>query len=690
LRSPKHIRTLRLTTLLVALLIIAWILVTHLYDNVRVSPPVERAPTAGESEQDKGEVDPVSASALAPPETRAVDTRQRLLFLSAEEALKTGDVESFALLAEALRDYPLHPYLEYAALRRGIDAADSATVNAFLERHRDTPLASRLRDAWLNRMATEGRWADYARFQVPATTAAWRCRSLRALIEIGREQEAFAGITPLWLTGRSQSKECDPVFTAWRQAGALTPELIWERIGLAMDSNNPQLADYLKGLLPEGERHWVDDWLAIHKDPTQIIDGAGGLVGHPLPDLVLAHGLTRLAQTDAAAAAYAWEQMRQHLSFPSELAERTTQRLGLRLLSSDVARGLDLLGAIRATEVNLDFQDRRLRAALEQQAWGHVADWIAAMPDGEHKHDHWLYWHARAEDALGHHELAANLYRRAAEGIGLWGLLAADRVGIPYSLRHAPTPADPERIRRVEESAAMARIRELRELGRSADMRREWRELTGGMGPPDLLAAAIAAQRLAWHDQAIFTLARAEYWDDLELRFPLAYSDPILQQAAETRLDPAWVLAIARQESVFSPHIVSHAGAIGLMQLMPATAREVAARIDLPTPSPRDLSDPGLNLRLGTAYLAQMEERFNGHPALASAAYNAGPHRVERWLPKQPLAADLWIATIPFNETRGYVRRVLAYRAIYAARLGQTTQRVMDTLPDVVEPPPTG
>ena len=312
------------------------------------------------------------------------------------------------------------------------------------------------------------------------------------------------------------------------------------------------------------------------------------------------------------------------------------------------------------------------------------------MPDGEHKSDHWLYWQARAEDALGHHELAADLYRRAAEDIGLWGLLAADRAGIPYSLRQAPTPADPEHVRRIEDSAAMARIRELRALGRSADMRREWRELTTGMDPSDLLAAAIAAQRLAWHDQAIFTLARADYWDDLELRFPLAYTDLILQQTAETHLDPAWIIAIARQESVFSPDVVSHAGAIGLMQLMPATAQQTAARIGLPKPSRRDLTDPGLNVRLGATYLAQMAERFDGHPALASAAYNAGPHRVERWLPKQPLAADIWIATIPFNETRGYVRRVLAYRTIYAERLGQPPQRISDTLPDVVAPLPSG
>lgn len=264
--------------------------------------------------------------------------------------------------------------------------------------------------------------------------------------------------------------------------------------------------------------------------------------------------------------------------------------------------------------------------------------------------------------------------------------MAADHIGIPYALQQIRTPADPERIRRIEDSPALARIRELRALGRTVDMRREWRKLTADMERSDLLASAVIARDLDWHDQAIFTLARADHWGDLELRFPLVHLELIRQQAAETHLDPAWIIAIARQESVFVRDVVSHAGAIGLMQLMPATARETAARIGLPTPLRRDLMDPQTNIRLGAAYLARMAERFDGHPALASAAYNAGPHRVKRWLPKAPLAADLWIATIPFNETRAYVRRVLAYRTIYAALLGQPPQRVTETLPDVAAP----
>lgn len=698
MNRAKPIKTLLYTTFLGLAAFVVWILFVDTDDTTGPSTPDEQAPVVMDDRELEDRVQLPTVSEQTPEQTpeqshtpRAADVAQRRRFLAAEEALKSGDEESFAALAEGLRDYPLHPYLEHARLRRGINAADAETVSAFLERYRDTPLAPRLRDRWLDRLAAEGRWEDYVRFQVPATTAAWRCRSLRALIEVGREQEAFAAVTPLWLTGSSQSKECDPVFTAWQRAGGLTPSLVWERIALAMDDNNPGLAGYLKRLLPAGQGHRVDNWLAIHKEPARVVDRIGDPIGDPDGDpnglLMLNHGVTRLARIDADAAADAWQQIQRRYAVPAALRERTSRRLGLRLLSSDQARGLALLGSIPATRENLDLQDRRLRAALEQQAWDSVAAWIAAMPDGEHKRDHWLYWQARAEEALGHATLAIELYRRAAGSLSLWGLMAADRIGAPYSFGHLTTPADPARIQRIEDSAALARIGELRALGRTVDMRREWRELTADREPADLLAAAVVAQRLGWHDQAIFTLARADYWDDLKLRFPVAHRTVIVQQSVETHLDPAWIIAIARQESAFAPDVVSHADAIGLMQLLPATARQTATRIGLPRPSRRDLTDPRLNIKLGAAYLAQLSARFDGHPALATAAYNAGPHRVDKWLPPAPMATDLWIATIPFHETRGYVRRVLAYRAIYAARLGQP-RRIMDTLSNLVAPPP--
>ncbi len=199
------------------------------------------------------------------------------------------------------------------------------------------------------------------------------------------------------------------------------------------------------------------------------------------------------------------------------------------------------------------------------------------------------------------------------------------------------------------------------------------------------MAAAYVADVLRWHDQAIFTLARTGYWDDLKLRFPLRYRELVTEQAWQTGIEADWIFAVMRQESVFARTVASSAGAIGLMQLMPKTAAEVARELDQAAPTRWALLDPARNIALGSTYLARMRDRF-GHPALATAAYNAGPGRVARWLPKDCLEADLWIARIPFAETRGYVERVLAYRVIYADRLELPPVRLRDLLPPVPGP----
>jgi soluble lytic murein transglycosylase len=330
----------------------------------------------------------------------------------------------------------------------------------------------------------------------------------------------------------------------------------------------------------------------------------------------------------------------------------------------------------------LNEQEARLRAAVALRDWERVAEWVAGMPEGAVKRDRWLYWQGRAEDELGLDEGARVTLTRAAEGRSLWAFLAADRLGLPYRLDHAGTPAEPQRIRALVGSPTFARMRELSRLGRETDMRREWRELMSHLDGPDLTAAAYVADVMRWHDQAIQASARSGYWDDMELRFPVAHRTLVEEQAWQRGVEPDWILAVIRQESVFAGALASHAGAIGLMQLLPGTALEVAQTLDLDPPSRWDLLDPSVNIALGSAYLTSMRDRF-GHVALATAAYNAGPARVARWLPDVCLDVDLWILSIPFLETRRYVERVLAYRVIYGERLGLTPTRLSDWLPPV-------
>ena len=611
-------------------------------------------------------------------------------FLAAEGALRSGDRATFDSLLAGLGDYPLYPYLRYASLGPDLDTVSDEAIESFLAEFPDTPLADRLRQVYLARLAAQGRWTDYARIYRPDDSAERRCLYLRAQVETGQGAQALAPaeIERLWLVPRSQPAACDPLFAWWDDSGLLTTDLVWRRLRLAMESGEQGLARYLGRRLPESERPWVERWLAVYSSPDLILE-PGTLAGdHPMRPAILAQGIARLARSNPGKALDLLAAEEDTLAGDPAASDSAHVAVARALIRSDreadPGRALAVWDRMSARPDNLEAQEERVRAAIRLRAWERVADWIGRMPEGEEKADRWLYWEGRAQEALGQEAQARASFERAARQRSLWGFLAADRLGAPYPLDDRPVPAEPEQIRRLAAAPALARILELRRLGRRADMRREWRTLTRDLDDAALMAAAYVADLLGWHDQAIFTLARTGYWDDLTLRFPLRYRDLVEEQAWQTGLGEDWIFAVLRQESVFAADVRSRAGALGLMQLMPATARQVARELTPARggPGSAEILKPELNITLGSTYLAWMRDRF-GHAALATAAYNAGPHRVARWLPEHCTEADLWIISIPFNETRGYVERVLAYRIIYGARLGLGPVRLSDLLPPI-------
>jgi soluble lytic murein transglycosylase len=361
--------------------------------------------------------------------------------------------------------------------------------------------------------------------------------------------------------------------------------------------------------------------------------------------------------------------------------------IGEGLARAGERSGLVYLRRLRALPENLELQRRRLRAAMRLQAWPEIVEWVEALPAAERERGEWQYWLARALGKRGDMVGAVHALDAASAERDLWGFRAAELLGREPALRERTTPGDPAEIERLLASDTARRIRELQALGRTTDVTREWRELTRHADAEQLRTAALLGQRLGLVTESIFTLARSDYWDDISLRFPLRYTELVAAHAEQNGLPPEWVYAVIRQESAFDADVASHAGAIGLMQLMPGTARDMARELARPAPGRVDLIDPALNIALGARYLAAMRERFGGNQVLATAAYNAGPGAVSRWLPEAPMAADLWMIAIPYRETRDYVRRVLTYRVIYAHRLGLDGFRLGALLAPVRPPP---
>jgi len=612
-------------------------------------------------------------------------TSQRALFLQAEQAIEQGDSTRYQRLLRQLRNYPLVPYLELARLRRKLAHARPGEVRRFLHQHAGTPVADLLRRDWLDLLARKRRWRLYLADYVPQGSIQRQCHHLRALIETGRAREAWPEVEKIWLHGRSRPRACDPVFAAWERAGKRTAELTWQRIGLAMKAGQIRLARYLGKKLDSGERDWVERWIRVHRHPKAILDDPGFRTSHPWRETILLHAIKRPARNDGLAALRLWRAVRKRYPFTPEQRYTIARHIALALDHDDSEQAYAWILSLKPVADDTRLYTARLNAALLRRDWQQLLVDLPDWPTAEHNNERWQYWMARALEGTGRHQAARTFYRRLAKNRSYYGFLAADRIGAPYHLLDRQTPTDPAAIARIRSLPGVRRALELHALARNGAARREWRYATRRMDRQALQAAALVAESANWHDQAIFTLARTGYWDDLQLRFPLQHREIVIDQSRRNALDTAWIYAVIRQESAFMSDARSQAGALGLMQLMPATARILARRkLGLRRLPGSRLLDPVVNIRLGSAYLQELKKKLADNPVLATAAYNAGPRRVDRWLPTSPLEADIWVELIPFKETRRYLRRVMSYTVIYDKRLGRKPRRLKERMKPVL------
>jgi len=302
---------------------------------------------------------------------------------------------------------------------------------------------------------------------------------------------------------------------------------------------------------------------------------------------------------------------------------------------------------------------------------------LQRLPRELQKRTVWRYWAIRSklsDPATTTDPAIAEMTKRLALERDYYGFLASDMLDKEYSLNHIPVAIDQQRIDAIKAIPAMARARELLFHQDTLDANREWHQASEQFDERDWLAAAIVAGQWQWHSKAIASLGRVQYWDDVELRFPLAYSSAINDAAQRTELN-AWLLySVARQESAFDASAISPAGAMGLMQLMPATAKSTARKYKIPYRKRSQLRDAETNIAIASRYYSDLLSRYQGSRILASAAYNAGPRRVDQWLNKSAgkLPFDIWIEVIPYRETRAYVRNILMYSIIYSRKMGLT------------------
>jgi len=594
---------------------------------------------------------------------------QRQAFQSADQALQNGQAVAYDNLAA----YPLYPYLRYRELTRRLSENPAAEVRIFLQTYDATPLAERLRRAWLLQLAKEQRWADFLQDYRLGNDLVLACWQRQALLSSGQGEQALQGFEPLWLSATPLPAACDPVVSRWIDQGRLSQELIWQRFALALAQGGRSLARQLQPLLPAQEQPTAALWLAVDANPRLVLEAGRFDTANPHTEAILLHGLHRWSRQDSVSAGPALDVLKQRYRLNGAAWAELERQIAVFMAARDHPDALRRLTALPPDSVDTAVREWRVRLALRQGDWSAVLRWLEQLAPPEREDLRWQYWRARALESTGRREEAQEIYRHLATQRDYHGFLAADHLVQPYRFNDKPVQVAEPALAALEHLPGLQRARELYLLGRLPEAMVEWNAAIDSLNQDDLKKAAKLAQRWGWHYQAIATLARTGYWDDLELRFPTPYREQIAAGSSRDRLDPAWLYAILRQESSFRSDVVSSAGAVGLMQLLPATGQQVARALQQNPPGSTGLLQEDLNIDYASYYLRQNVDRFQGSLLLATAAYNAGPDKVQKWLPAQGTAADVWAETIPYLETRQYVQRVMEYATVYGQRLGSNT-----------------
>jgi soluble lytic murein transglycosylase len=610
---------------------------------------------------------------------------QRAAFKQAYAAASQGG-DSWRPLAAGLRNYPLYPYLQAASLEHDIQLIDRPAVEAYLRQYPDLIPADDLRRHFLQELARRRDWDNFQAMYKPGLGDTLSCDALQAKIEDGTPLDFNNDLASLW-TSPALPSACDPVLQAAHDQGLLTRERLWARIDLAADAGK---GGSISGLVQwlQGDDAQVAQRLALAlNDPAAAVAAAQDWPDTARSRQAATLALVRMARRQSISADTAWQKLQNHFQFTPTQRDNILNALAVFHATdydSDALTRLINLPPSAQTDTSREW---RARVALAAQNWSAVLAAIDAMPPALQQSDEWLYFRARALDQLGRAGEAQNAYALAAAQSSYFGYLAADHQSSSYSLCVLQPVVDPQREQEVLAIPGMQRAFELFAVGMFKPARREWSQAMANADPQTLRQAVNLADERGWYDRAVFTFNNGQGLHYYTLRFPLARQDGLVSQADQAGIDPAWAYGILRQESAWMSDAQSGADARGLMQLLPSTGADVARHNGLPWAGGDSLYDPSVNIELGTRYLAQMAARFDDAPWLASAAYNAGAARVSQWVDARgTLPPDVFVATIPFKETREYVARVMYYSVIYDWRLHGSAAPISTRMTPIGQP----
>jgi len=592
-------------------------------------------------------------------------------YRDAMEALEKRRWDDFSRLRADLDAYPLSLYLDYFQLTRQAPRVRPPEALRFLRRSADSPLPNRFLNVYLTTAGKQQRWRDFlAVMPREPNSVVLKCYYFRAQLDAGERELAWEGAKSLWVHGQSRPQECDPLFTAWQASGELTDDIVWERLLAAFEARQRSLMRYVASKGSARLQPAVEKLLAVYASPDKLSRLTLSPQDPYAPDIV-GHGLMHLSRYNAEKALLLWQDYSTEFTFNAQQQRDVEYAIAQRLLFARSDSSRQWLHAALERLEDDTLVGIRLRWALAEQDWPGFERTRVLLSADARQEAVWRYWSSVALAERGAADAARELLEDLANEREYYGFLAADKLDQPYAFNHRPLErADTAPLR---ELPALRRIEELHFHEEALLAHSEWyKVLTDTPDTATQQQLALLASDQGWYRMAIDAATRAQAWDALEIRFPTPYRSVFDASAAAQQVPGTELMAIARRESAFFPQARSPVGALGLMQVMPATGAQVASGLG-ERHTRTDLLQVEHNVLLGSTYYRQLLDRFNGNRVLALTAYNAGPHRVDRWRnkPRDAVPVELWIETIPYRETRNYVQAVLSYNVVFQHLMGE-------------------
>ncbi len=604
-------------------------------------------------------------------------------FLAAREAAQRSDLPRLARAAAGLRNHPLLPYAELWLLRPRLVELPEADVRAFLTRYDGQLIANRLRGDWLRVVGKRQLWEPFDREWPALVDPDQELQCLRIQSARASDPKSLAAHRGLWLSGKELPDSCAPVFEAMFATGLLKEGDVWERMRLALQAGNPSLARFLAQRVSGWSPVNAKQLDAAAANPTRYLTSPKLALQTRAHREIALYALGRVASDLPERAAEIWRDMEGR--FTKDDREFGWSQIALVGARKHAPRALDWFRKAGDTRLDDTQLEWRARAALRERAWPELLKTLDTLGPEARERAVWRYWRARCLKETGKESEAVAILVSLAGEHNFHGQLASEALG--PMVGPAPTshkPAEDE-VTAAAGTPGLQRALAFYRLGMRYEGNLEWIWTVRDMNDQRLLAAAELARREGWWERAINTAERTKTLTNMDLRYPTPYENLLRARAREFDVDEAWLYGLVRQESRFNPSARSSVGASGLMQIMPATARWIAGKLGIKGWQQGSEYDPDTNVNFGTFYLKQMLVQLDGSPVLASAAYNAGARRAQNWRADVPLEGAIYIDTIPFTETRDYVRKVMSNAAQYARLFGRQMESLTERI-GVVRP----